>query len=503
MELREANKNLGIRHNVSFRVIDAESGRVVSTHKGHNSATNSLLTGIGHYLKGDGVLNQGWEMLSAYVPRYISLGTMGLLSQDEDADGLPSGVGDKNYFGVVYGALSDEQLEGIGKKLRVGTELTDHLDWTGPGGKPDGISDGIEGDITPDSDDPSLVEVNGTDLITPEDQELLRYIDYLTHSPGFGADGYDPNLNNGRLLEGLGPMFQDRAYGSKNLDDLVDHEVDNELIILSASNKRKYSWSHDFNIAINGNKCRVCGHAYEGKSQRFTIVFNCTLDVAGNYTLEILNLPAADLTYKGTYRTDGNRVYLAPPKSGNTKDIDSGWKVFEADFSSWWRIEDIEDGSWAPMYYYPAPTLNCELISPSFPRAQISFRDVVPEMEAEFPKTIDVIFSAMISTGALAQFREPGRDYVFITEAGLWAQKDWIGGGDNGLLAGYRIAPPNKENWDMSKPENRRILQEQIIKVKKNQVVQVIWKIQLGSIDQFEGIEALYPAENRPQWIEW
>ena len=52
----------------------------------------------------------------------------------------------------------------------------------------------------------------------------------------------------------------------------------------------------------------------------------------------------------------------------------------------------------------PTKTINCELISPSFPRAQISYRDIIPETEAEFPETVDVIYSAMVSVGALNQF---------------------------------------------------------------------------------------------------
>jgi len=129
-------------------------------------------------------------------------------------------------------------------------------------------------------------------------------------------------------------------------------------------------------------------------------------------------------------------------------------------------------------------TVKCELISNTFPRARISYRDIIPEVEAELPQTIDVVFSAMISTGALAQFRRPGLDYVFITEVGLWSRPDWNQSGANGLLAGYRIIPPNSDHWDMTDPENRRRLKQQIIRVGVNQVVLVIWKIQLGHIDQ-------------------
>jgi hypothetical protein len=56
----------------------------------------------------------------------------------------------------------------------------------------------------------------------------------------------------------------------------------------------------------------------------------------------------------------------------------------------------------------------------------------------------------------------------------------------SGLLAAYRIAPPNEINWDMTKEENRKLLQQSILRVGYNEVVQVVWKIQLGSISDFK-----------------
>ena len=107
----QCSKDLGVKYNVTFKVLDAATGELVSEHIGHNQATNSMLTGIAHYLKGDGILNQATHMLSRHIPRYISLGTMGLFSQDEEIvaeigddgkiqyvnTGLPAGIGDKQY----------------------------------------------------------------------------------------------------------------------------------------------------------------------------------------------------------------------------------------------------------------------------------------------------------------------------------------------------------------------------------------------------------------------
>lgn len=312
-------KNLGISHNVSLRVIDTISGQVVQEHSGHNAATNSLLTGIAHYLVGDGVLNQGYQMLSAYLPKYISLGTMGLIDQVQDSSGVPANVGEVSYLGLKYSQLTPNQLKLLNKS-------------------------------------------SSSSEISRADDEILRCVDYMTHVPGYGADGYSNVYNNNRSEFGL-------------------------------------------------------GHIY-AQSQ---------------------------------------------PDS-------------------------------------------CELISSSFPRANISFRDVVPEAESEVSETIDVVYSAMISTGALAQFRAPGNDYIFITEAGLWSDKDYSDSGVNGLLAGYRLSPPNQDNWDMADPDdgaaNRKLLKENILKVGTNQVVQVIWKIQLGSVQQLTGMHRLYPEEDtKLKWI--
>lgn len=331
MDILKCAKNLGMQNNVSFRVYNRFTGELISEHVGHNAATNSLLTGIAHYLKGDGVLNQGYHMLSSYVPRYISLGTMGLLNQDSDDSGLPSGIGVVSYRDdegnlKTYQSLSIADLSSIKIEYK-------------------------EGKYTRNG-----VEIDPSSQITEDDEEALRFADYINQAPGFGADGYDPNTNNNRTVFGLGPQWDEKQ----------------------------------------GNK-------------------------------------------------------------------------------------------------------NCELVSTSFPRVKITYRDVVPETEAELPGTIDVVFSAFISTGALAKFRG-NNDHIYITEAGLWSRPDWVDGGDNGLLAGYRIAPPSTEDWDMAVKENRDLLKRQIIRVGINQVVQVVWKIQIGGIEQLTGIRDMYPDDYGTLW---
>ena len=292
MDTAKIARNMSIDHNVTIRVLDAKTLDVVSTHEGHNQGTNSMLLGIAHYLLGDGVLNQANSTLSDFLPKYMSLGTMGLMNQDETDDGLPAGVGNTPRSGVTVADLN---------------RIKSHY-----------------------------AELGRT-ITSDEAYDILRYTEYKDQQPGYGADGYDSNQNNGRYYLGLGPI---------------------------------YSGSGD--------------------------------------------------------------------------------------------------------------AVRCELVSSTFPRSKITYRKIIPETESESPETIDIVLSAMISTGALSQFRN-GRDHIFITEAGLWAKPNYSGLSDNGLLAGYRIMPSDKDKWDMQYEENRRAVDASIIRVGINQVVQVIWKLQIGA----------------------
>lgn len=405
--IKVPSRHFAINNNVSFIVRDADTGRIRRIRQGHNAATNSILTGIGHYLTGDGILNQGWHLLRQYVPQYISLGTMGLYSQEQNAEGLPIGIG------------------------------------SAPG---------------------STIEQG--------------FKDYMLQTPGYGADGYDANLNNNRPYFGLGPPYADREgfetpdtglIGDINLDGKVDID--------------------DFMLLVD-YQCEEI--ELQGKA-----------------------LKAADINGDGQINCEDVQILQEYVQNEDPNKGDLG------------TYEYVENG---------IPCVGCELISDTFPRAAISYREIVPETESEFPQTIDVVFSAMISTGALAQFRDPGKDYLFITEAGLWSSPEYKDSGDNGLLAGYRLAPTDQKYWGMDaesvtddvameyllnqgiteptpeeiqeiKPavaaENRVRLQRQILRVGVNQVVQVIWKIQLGGLGQLQNINSIYQETSKLYWNFW
>lgn len=354
-EVAKIAKRMSIEHNVTLRVLDEKTGEVLQTSEGHNAATNSMLTGIAHYLIGDGVYNQAYSMLSDYLPRYMSLGTMGLISQDDD---------DRER--IVDSSGNDIKNDNYGLPIGIG---------------------GYEDDLSVD--------------------ETTRLCHYMAETPGFGADGYEITENNNRVYMGLGPMYKDRNTVERSFGD--------------------------------------------------------------------------DACY-------------------------------------------------------------CELISKSFPRIPIAYREIVPEYDAETAKTIDIVYSGMVSTGALSSFRG-GDDHIFVCEAGLWSKKTYVDSGDNGLLAGYRIMPPDRGKWNlgtfvpadnglperyvlanddiltknMSEPEreaanqlaaqqlaNQHSLKKNILRVGKNQVVQIIWKIQLGALEQLGDLSELYPnIDSILYWTQW
>ena len=165
-----ARRNIGLVHNVTLRVIDERTGKVVASHSGHNNATNSMLTGIGYYLTGQGVLNQGSALLSQFIPKYISLGTMGLMSQNT--------VQFNGYNSPDIGVIS----------YRKSGSTTQYITYA----------------ELSSSDREYLDVTSSSSRLTEQHVQILRYRDYMDQCPGFGADGYDVNSNNGRTLMGLG-----------------------------------------------------------------------------------------------------------------------------------------------------------------------------------------------------------------------------------------------------------------------------------------------------------
>jgi hypothetical protein len=47
----------------------------------------------------------------------------------------------------------------------------------------------------------------------------------------------------------------------------------------------------------------------------------------------------------------------------------------------------------------------------------------------------------------------------------------------------------------MSKLENRQKVQTSILRIEENQIAQIVWKIQLGGLEQLSNLRSLYPAQ--------
>lgn len=456
-------KRLDVKQNVTIRVIDEPTGKVVQEHIGHNAATNSLLTGIAHYLMGDGVLNQGSDTLSMWVPQYMSVGTMGLTSQDADEGGLPIGIG---YTPIAPSSATAEEKE-----------------------------------------------LN----------EQLRFEEYINQAPGFGADGYDAYTNNNREWFGLGYPYSDKP--AKLTQDFADAGQNEYVLSSIPSTQDKQS------------------------------IISVTIYPDGVINQDIHN-------------TAVTRIVLSVDDYDVAMNDNNDWILSIINGTSY-------SGRIAVIYtVQSSEAVNCELLEMDSLRSKITYRNIIPEVQSEIPNTIDVIYSAFISTGALKSYRG-NNNYIYITEAGLWSKSYWNNSGDNGLLAGYRIMPTDDEadgvglqqqftgdgvtlaftfsetalgitsvtvdnvivteynldkntnqivfidppadgsdiiivykttnSWkDMSKPENRLAVQQNIIRIGTNQVAQIIWKLQLGGLEQLNGLRYIYPSQYPEEvWNVW
>ena len=72
------------------------------------------------------------------------------------------------------------------------------------------------------------------------------------------------------------------------------------------------------------------------------------------------------------------------------------------------------------------------------------------------------------------------------------------------LIVVYRTSDTSGTWKDMSVKENRELVQKNIIRIGEGQVAQIIWKLQLGGLEQLEGLRYLYPSQYPKRvWIVW
>ena len=82
----------------------------------------------------------------------------------------------------------------------------------------------------------------------------------------------------------------------------------------------------------------------------FVMVMTGNLNADGTYTLDVTGLPNGNLSFAGTYVSDGKLVQLGENTTSDA--YDAGWGIQEEDGTSWWVITNA--GEWSPVNHYDA-----------------------------------------------------------------------------------------------------------------------------------------------------
>ena len=471
-------KRLDVKQNVTIRVIDEPTGKVVQEHIGHNAATNSLLTGIAHYLMGDGVLNQAQDTLSMWVPQYISLGTMGLTSQNsvELSDGsiVPSDLG---YTPAAPDDATDQEKELNAK---------------------------------------------------------LRFEEYLNQAPGFGADGYDDNSNNNREWFGLGYPYSLKPGALKQnfytwdgseatftlsekpvsiisvtlyTDGVVNQDIHDTSIPRQVISSENYSVTENY-IHLD---------AYSDNPDPDVPAIPATSRIAVIYTIDSADAANCELI-KATIDSDGNIEPLTfrskityrdmvpefQSEVPNTLDVIYSAMVSVGALSDYRGDNDYvyitEAGLWSRSTYTDSGDngmLAGYRIMPSDDEVNILGVEKIFQSTGADSYTFTEIFVSIDSItcdGVIipksAYSFEIVDNYTVLTFT-----EDNIPAAGSTLIMVFRTGDAEGTWKDMSVKENREKVQKSILRIGVNQVAQIIWKIQLGGLEQLNGLRYLYPSQ--------
>ena len=472
-------KRLDVKQNVTIRVIDEPTGKVVQEHVGHNAATNSLLTGIAHYLMGDGVLNQGSDTLMMWVPQYISLGTMGLTSQDSE-------------------------------EITIGTET--YLVPKGIGYTP----------VAPDT-------------ATAEEKELnaqLRFSEYLNQTPGFGADGYDSNSNNNREWFGLGYPYslkpdalkqdfytwdgsaQDFTLSTSPISILSVTLYTGGVVnqdIKDTSVDRKVLPSTTYTVTGNILHLDTYGETIPATT-RVAVIY--TVDSGDAANCELINAKVENniivpltLRSKITYR---DLVPETESEVQNTLDVvysafvsTSALKDYRSEHS---YIYITEAGLWSKSTYndsgdngllagYRLMPSDDEVNTLGIEITETATGDATYELTDSQGKPLSIISIDSITCNGVVI---PADQYSFqmtLDATTLTFDDEHIPASGSTLIIVYRSGDMSGTWKDMTVEANRQKVQQSVIRIGVNQVAQIIWKIQLGGLEQLNGLRYLYPAQ--------
>jgi hypothetical protein len=472
MDALEIAKRLDLKQNVTIRVIEEATNKVVCEHVGHNAATNSLLTGIAHYLLGDGTLNQGSDMLTTWVPQYISLGTMGLTSQDSE------------------------------------TYLDDELDMEVT--VPAGIG----------------VTLPAPDNATDEEKSLnakLRFTEYLNQCPGFGADGYDINTNNDREYFGLGLPYDERPTMQKQ--DFFSGDGSNRSFTVSTTPTSIVSVTiypdgvvnqdiHDTSVV----RQVLPSGDYHLENDTVVIEDNVSAPVAGSriaiiYTVDATEAATCELIDSTSLRSKINFRNIIPEVQSEipgTLDIIFSAFISTGQLSKYRGDNDYiyitEAGLWSkPSYNNSGDNglLAGYRIMPS--DDQVNTLGVEDQFNADGTTTEFTLSknAIQIDSVTLDNVIIPTSEYTLDAEANklVFTEQAPTSGT---LIVVYRTGDMTGTWKDMSISDNRRLVQKSIIRIGEGQVAQIIWKLQLGGLEQLDGLRYLYPSQYPEDvWIVW
>ena len=475
-------KRLDVKQNVTIRVIDEPTGAVVQEHIGHNAATNSLLTGIAHYLMGDGVLNQAQDTLSMWVPQYISLGTMGLTSQDSETiygDGSSSGEDQDVYIvpaGIGYTPVAPENASDDEKELNA----------------------------------------------------RLRFSEYINQTPGFGADGYDDNSNNDREWFGLGYPYTLKPDAltqdfydwdgeatsftlSKTPIDIVsvtlypggvvNQDIGDPSVVRQVLPSDKYSIAGDTLTLQSYTDSGRLAVIYTYKSSD---AVNCELiqakcDSKGNIVPTTLR---AKITYRDLVPEIQSEVpntldviYSAFVSTGALKEFrgDNDY-IYITEAGLWSKPNYTDSGDNGLLAGYRLMPSDDEVNTLGVEYSFTGTGKTSYSLTSE-GKPLPIVSIDSITCDGVAI---PSSEYSFqltYEAAVLSFDGDFVPPAGSTLIMVYRSGDTTGTWKDMAKPENRRMVQESILRVGVNQVVQVIWKLQLGGLEQLNGLRYLYPSQ--------
>lgn len=480
-------KRLDVKQNVTIRVIDEPTGKVVQEHIGHNAATNSLLTGIAHYLMGDGVFNQGSDTLMMWVPQYISLGTMGLTSQDSE---------------VI---------------------TVDGVDYTVP--KDLGYTP-----AAPES-------------ATAEEKELnarLRFSEYINQTPGFGADGYDNNSNNNREWFGLGYPYSLRP--DKLLQDFYDAGQDSYILTFHPTTRTKFASIvsvtvypkgvinqdihdtsvtrsvlsvDDYEVALNDNNEYELtiknGSTYVGRiAVIYTVISedaaNCELikakiDNYGNYIPLTLR---SKITYRDLVPEIQSEVpntldviYSAFVSTGALSEYrGTNGYVYITEAGLWSKpsFNDSGDNGLLAGYRIMPSDDEVNILGAEMTLTTVEGQETYELVDAD-NKPLSIISIDSITCDDVVIPREYYTFKMTDESTTLTFDDEHIPEGNKTLIIIYRSGDVSGTWKDMTIPENREMVQRSIIRIGINQVAQIIWKIQLGGLEQLNGLRYIYPSQ--------